>query len=268
MSTTWRNGRADGPKRRSLTMVAEMTSMRRFSDIYPSIRARCDKYWHASKWYNLETVTPDLAKLWVQQMSIWTRTAFKIRGHVYANCPHPELRLKMLEIVGEEDVVDPRCGMNHRQLLATSFGKATGQTLEDLRQAKPLATTLITFEIFYGIANRSWEEGIAVASGQERVLRDSGFFRHEYHRLKRDLGWTEQDLAWFSGHDEADEDHGAIVELLDTYITDDRAWDRVEEAIIEAQLAWLYMFDGVVDAYPMGISPVSGASCKGLSFMY
>jgi pyrroloquinoline quinone (PQQ) biosynthesis protein C len=213
-------------------------------------------------------MTPDLAKLWVQQMSLWTRSIFKMRGHVYANCPHPKIRRKLLEVVTEEDVVDPRVGMNHRQLLATSLGRASGQTLQDLETVRPLPTTLVTVNLFFGIAKRSWEEGMAVASGHERVVRDSGFFSFEANRLKRDLGWADADVAWFTGHDVADEEHGKVVELLDDYVTDEESWDRVEEAIIEAHLAFLILLDGVVDAHEQDIRTVRGASCKGLSLVF
>jgi pyrroloquinoline quinone (PQQ) biosynthesis protein C len=250
------------------TAEAATRSSRKFADVYVGIKERCLKYTAASKWQQLERMTPGLAKLWVQQMSLWTRTTFKMRGHVYANCPHPRLRQKLLEVVSEEDIVDPRVGMNHRQLLVTSLGRATGQTLEQLAHARPLATTLVTLDTFFAIANRSWEEGIAVASGHERVLRDAGWFGFEANRLKRDLGWSDADVAWFTGHDVADEEHGAIIELLDDYVSDERTWDRVEEAVIEAQLAWLLLLDGVVDAHTHAIAPVSGASCKGLSFVF
>ncbi len=250
--------------------VSMMTSpkLRKFADVYPAIKERFDHYMASSKWICLPKMTPELAALWVEQMSLWTRTVFKIRGHVYSNCPHPKLRLAMLEVLSEEDVEDPRVGMNHRQLLATSLGRAAGRTLDELKKAEPLATTLITFDLLYGIANRSWEEGIAVASGLERVVRDSGFFRFEHDRLKRDLGWSDADVAWFAGHDVADEDHGSIIESLDDYITEDRTWDLVEEAVVEAGIAWWILFDGVVDAHRHGIKPVRGRSCKGLSFEF
>jgi pyrroloquinoline quinone (PQQ) biosynthesis protein C len=243
-------------------------SVRRFADVFPAVKETCMKYTAASKWYNLEKLEPDLVKLWIQQLSIWTRSAFKVRGHVYANCPHPELRMAMLEVVGEEDVIDPRVGMNHRQLLATSLGKASGQSIGDLEKVKPLATTLVTFDILYGIANRSWEEGIALASGLERFLQESGYFLYEAKRLQRDLGWSDQEVAWFSGHAEADEEHGQVIELLDKYITDDRKWDAVSEAIIESVIAWWILFDGVLDAYRQGIRPVEGVTCKGFSSVF
>lgn len=249
-------------------MPRTSATTRRFADVYEGIKERCIKYSNASKWYAVDPMTPELAKLWVQQMSIWTRTIFKMRGHVYANCPHPALRLKMLEIVSEEDVVDPRVGMNHRQLLVSSFGKATGQTLAELEGARPLATSLITFDTFFAIANRSWEEGVAIASGHERVLRDCNWFKFEADRFRRDLGWSEEDLAWLTGHDVADEEHGSVVEMLDDYVTDDATWDRVEEAIVEAQLAFLIFLDGCVDAWRHGIRPVKGASCKTISFHF
>jgi pyrroloquinoline quinone (PQQ) biosynthesis protein C len=239
--------------------------LRRFAEVFPPIKERCLRYMAASKWYNLEKLEPNLVKLWIQQMSLWTRSAFKLRGHVYANCPHPELRIKLLEVVREEDVVDPRVGMNHRQLLVSSLGRASGQALADLEKVRPLPTTLVTFDILYGIANRSWEEGIALASGNERVLQESGYFRFEANRLKRDLGWSSDDVAWFTGHDVADEEHGSVIELLDNYIDDDRTWDRVGEAIVESLIAWWLLFDGVVDAYRQRIEPVEGISCKGLS---
>ncbi len=241
---------------------------RKFDDVYPAIKDRFCKYMEASKWCNVEKLTPELVALWVQQMSLWTRSAFKIRGHVYALCPHPELRNAMLEILTEEDLEDPRVGMNHRELLATSLGRASGQSLEDLKRVKPLPTTLVTFDILYGIANRSWIEGIAVGSGLERVLQDSGYFGFEQRRLQRDLGWSDDDVKWFSGHDEADEEHGAVVNLLDDYLQDEAEWQLVEEAIVESGIAWWILFDGIVDAHQQGIAPVEGRSCRGLSFQF
>ena len=174
----------------------------------------------------------------------------------------------MLEVLAEEDVEDPRIGMNHRTLLATSLGRATGQTIDDLKKVKPLPTTLVTFDILFGIANRSWEEGIGFASGHERMLRDGGYFRFEKERLQRDLKWSDEEVAWFTAHDVADEEHGAIIELLDKYIEDDRTWDLVEEAAVESSIAWWILFDGVVDAYRQRIEPVTGRSCKGLSLLF
>jgi hypothetical protein len=75
-------------------------------------------------------------------------------------------------------------------------------------------------------------------------------------------------VGWFTGHDVADEEHGAIIELLDKYIDDDRTWDLVEEAVAESSIAWWILFDGVVDAHRQGIRPVSGATCKGLSLIF
>ena len=174
----------------------------------------------------------------------------------------------MLEVLAEEDVEDPRVGMNHRALLITTMGRATGQTLDDLKKVKPLATTLVTFDILFGIANRSWEEGLGLASGLERMLRDGGYFRFEKERLQRDLNWSDEEVGWFSGHDVADEEHGSIIELLDRYIDDDRTWDLVEEAVAESSIAWWILFDGVVDACRQKIEPVRGRSCKGLSLLF
>ena len=247
---------------------ASRRRVRKCKDVYPAIRERCVQYTNASKWQKLENMTPGIAKLWVQQMSIWTRSIFKMRGHAYANCPHPLLRRKLLEVVQEEDIVDPRVGMNHRQMLARSFGEATGQSLKDLEKVRPLATTQITIDLFHGIADKSWMEGFAISSGHERILKDTGFFKVELKRFSRDLGWNKKQLAWFTGHDAADEDHGALVNLLDKFIVEDAHWELVAEAIVQSQLAWLILLDGVVDAHAQGIKPMSGASCRGLSFYF
>lgn len=238
------------------------------ADVLPGLLEECIKYMHASKWYNLEKLDIDLVRFWVPQLSLWTRSAFKTRGHVYANCPHPNFRMALLEIVGEEDVVDPRVGMNHRQLMATTMGKACGMSLEDLEKARPLPTTLITFDILYALADRSWIEGIAMNSGIERIIQESGYFGYEARRLQRDLGWSDEAIGWFSGHDEADEEHGKLIEMLDDYVTDDDTWDRIRETILEGWIAWWLMFDGVLDAYNHDIKTVRGLSCKGLSTIF
>jgi pyrroloquinoline quinone (PQQ) biosynthesis protein C len=242
--------------------------VRKFADVYPGILEECIKYMHSTRWYNLEKFEPDLVKLWVTQLSLWTRSAFKSRGHVYANCPHPELRMALLEVVGEEDVVDPRIGMNHRQLLVTSLGAASGQTLAELEAAQPLITTLTTFNLLFGIANRSWVEGMAMASGMERVMQESGYFLHDARRLQRDLNWSDKEVAWFVDHGVADVEHGAVIEKLDKYIVDDQDWDRVGEAIMESWVAWWVMLDGIYAAYTHDIKPVKGLTCKGLSTVF
>ncbi|HSV83346.1 MAG TPA: iron-containing redox enzyme family protein [Ramlibacter sp.] len=237
-------------------------------DILPGLIEECTKYMHASKWYNLEKLEPGLVKLWIEQLSLWTRSAFKVRGHVYAHCPHPEIRLALLDVVGEEDVEDPRIGMNHRQLLVTSLGKASGWTLQELENAKPLPALLVTFEILFAVCKRTWIEGIALTAGMERMLQECGYFKLDARRLMRDAGWSEKDVAWFSGHDEADEEHGALIELLDKYITDDAQWELVREAVLEGWMAWWIMLDGVADAYKHGIKPVEGLSSPALSKVF
>ena len=176
--------------------------------------------------------------------------------------------MAMLDVVGEEDVVDPRIGMNHRQLLATTLGKATGQSLSDLEKAEPLATTLVCFDILFGIGNRTWQEGIALASGMERVMQESGYFLFDARRLQRDLGWSDKDVGWFTDHAVADVEHGAVIELLDKYITDDKTWELVREAITEAWIAWFVMLDGILAAHKFGIKTVQGDSCKALSKIF
>ncbi len=242
--------------------------MRKFSDIYPAALERSNKYVHASKWYNLDRLTPEIARTFVEQLSIWSRSLFKMRGHAYALCPHPELRRVLLDIVQEEDIVDPRVGMNHRQLVAQSLAQGAGLTMSDLEAARPLATTMVTIDTFFAIANRSWEEGVAIGSGHERLIRDAGWFGFEVNRLKGDLGWSDEQVAWFAAHDEADEEHGQLIEMLDDYIDNDAAWDRVEEAIVESQIAFMLMLDGIADAAIHEIAPMKGASCRGLSFVF
>lgn len=237
-------------------------------DLLPDLLDECTKYMQESRWYNLEKLDLDLVRFWVPQLSLWTRTTFKMRGLVYAMCPYPDVRMAMLEVVGEEDIVDPRVGMNHRQLMATSLGEACGYTLEDLSNAKPLITTLVTFDILYGITARSWEEGLALTSGLERMLQQNGVFRREAQRLQRDLGWTDAQVAWFTGHDVADEDHGKVVEMLDRYITDEKTWECVRESILEGWVAWWNLYDGVLIAHRQNLKPVTGVSCRGLSTIF
>lgn len=242
--------------------------MKSFAEMYASALDRSNKYFYASKWHNLDKMTPEIARAFVEQLSIWSRSLFKMRGHAYALCPYPGLRRVLLEIVQEEDVVDPRVGMNHRQLVARSLARGAGLTLADLEDARPLATTMVTIDTFFGIASRSWEEGIAIGSGHERLVRDADWFGLEAKRLKKDLGWTDEQVAWFAAHDVADEEHGKLIEMLDDYINDNSAWDRVEEAIVEAQVAFMLMLDGIVDAVRYEIAPMRGASCRGLSLVF
>lgn len=243
-------------------------AVRKFADWFPGVLAECEKISKASRWYNLEKMTPELAKIFVQQLSLWTRSAFKVRGHVIAICPHADLRLTLMEVMGEEDVEDPRIGMNHRQLMAKSLGQASGQSIADLEKVQPLPTTLLTFDTLFNIATRSWVEGVAFTSGTERVMRETGYFRLDAHRFQRDLGWSDEALAWFTDHDVADEEHGALIEQLDKYITDDTDWDRAEEALLQSWTAWWIMLDGCLTAHEQGLKPVKGLTCKALSYYY
>jgi pyrroloquinoline quinone (PQQ) biosynthesis protein C len=102
----------------------------------------------------------------------------------------------------------------------------------------------------------------------ERMLQECGYFKLDARRLMRDLGWSEKDVEWFSGHDEADEEHGALVELLDKYITDDSQWQLVRETILESWIAWWIMLDGIADAYKYKIQPVEGRTSIALSTVF
>lgn len=82
------------------------------------------------------------------------------------------------------------------------------------------------------------------------------------------MGWSNKDVAGFACHDVAEEEHGSIIEQLDEFVTDDRTWDRIEEAVVEAGIAWWILFDGVVDAQRQRVEPVEGRICKGLSLEF
>ena len=59
-----------------------------------------------------------------------------------------------------------------------------------------------------------------------------------------------------------------FADLYPAFITDDRHWNLVEEAVVESQIAFLLMLDGVVDAFNQNIAPVSGDSSRGLSLHF
>jgi len=69
--------------------IAPKGSVRKFKEVFPGILEECIKIMQASKWYQLEKLDPELAKICISQLSLWTRSTFKVRGHVYANCPYP-----------------------------------------------------------------------------------------------------------------------------------------------------------------------------------
>ena len=129
-------------------------------------------------------LTKEAARVLVQQWSNFTRHSRQCWAHVVGNCPHVEVRKFIVtENLYEEEAQE---GHSHFEILAR-MGMALGLTRDEIVNAKPLPTTVVTMRCWEALTkDRTWYEGLAAKSVLERTnAPHCGNFSHH-----QDEHWT------------------------------------------------------------------------------
>ena len=169
-----------------------------------------------------EPMTKGRARMFVYQHRLNTRQRNSVlKLKVAANCPDWDTRLRIIEACTQEVIADHEHGHGkaHWQILE-ELGQHIGMSLDDIRAAKPIASTEIAWAAWEGLmASRHWLEGIVANTCAERanvpgygegLIREKGWFGLERRRWGELFKLTNEQLDFFELHEEADIEHSNL----------------------------------------------------------
>jgi pyrroloquinoline quinone (PQQ) biosynthesis protein C len=208
-----------------------------------------------------EPMTPGRARMFVMQHRQNTRhrnSVLKLK--VATNCPDWETRLAIIGACTQEVIADYEHGHGkaHWQILE-ELGTHIGMSLEEIRKAAPIDTTLVAWAAWEGLmANRHWLEGIVANTCAERtnvpgygdgLMREKGWFGLERKRWGTLFGLNEEQLDFFELHEEADIEHSDMGwQAIAKFSRDLNMEDSVVEACRKNLLVWELYLNGIAAA--------------------
>src|SRR5579871_5252181 len=208
--------------------------------------------------YFKEPMTRGRAKMFVMQHRQNTRhrnSVLKLK--VATNCPDWETRLNIIGACTQEVIADHEHGHGkaHWQILE-ELGTYIGMSLEEIRAAKLLDTTLIAWAAWEGMmANRHWLEGIVANTCAERanvpgygsgIMREHGWFGLERARWAALFGLSDEQLDFFELHEQADIAHSDMGwQAIARFARELSMEDAVVEACRRNLLVWELYLNGI-----------------------
>ena len=212
-------------------------------DVIARLDAVVDAFAHRTRFFH-EPFSQARAWMFVRQHRLNTRQRNSVlKLKVATNTPDWNLRLDIIGACAEEIIADHEFfgGKAHWQVLQ-ELGERIGMAADDIEASEPLHTTKVAWFAWEGLmANRHWLEGLIANTCAERanvpgygppgIMREHGWFALERDRWQKLFGLADDDLVFFSKHEEADIIHS------------DMGWRTVAE-----QAAALHMEDTVVRA--------------------
>ncbi len=185
---------------------------------------------------------------WVQEHYHFTKDIAWLLGPMLTDNPYPDVREMFRQNIAEE--MDPRDP--HIEILLR-FGRACGLDPAQIKRAKPLPTTQALLDwIFILTRHRSMVEAIAGLNiGLES--QPPQLYGGIIPTLRNVYRFTEEEIAYFPVHTEADMEHGdRAYRLVEKYTRGEEMKARVIMAAREgAEKRWLYI-DGIYLHYVQG----------------
>lgn len=246
---------------------------RNADDVIARLDAVVDDFAHRTRFFH-EPLTESRARMFAKQHRLNTRQRNSVlKLKVATNTPDWDLKLDIIGACAEEIIADNEFfdGKAHWQVLQ-ELGAKIGIPVEEIGAAEPLPTTKVAWFAWEGLmANRHWLEGLIANTcaeranvpgyGPEGVMRDHGWFAMERARWQKLFGLADEDLVFFSKHEEADIIHSD----MGWRTVADRANElHMEDAVVKAcyenLLVWEIYLNGIgdgADALDRG-EPVAG----------
>lgn len=217
--------------------------------------SRRTRYFH-------EPFTESRARMFAKQHRLNTRQRNSVlKLKVATNIPQWNLRLDVIGACAEEIISDPEFfeGKAHWQVLQ-ELGEKIGMPADEIESAEPLPTTKVAWYAWDGLmANRHWLEGLIAITcaeranvpgyGPEGIMREHGWFAMERERWQNLFDLADDDLVFFSKHEEADIIHSergwrTVAERAQEL----RMEDAVVKACYENLLVWEIYLNGIGDS--------------------
>ena len=179
----------------------------------------------AQDFYSLK-VTPERAKLYMLQLSIYIRNRRNYWPQVAANCPEMKVKQRILAHEYEELVEDEYSAVGHLDLVFRQAHEL-GLSVEEVLNAEPIPSTRAAVYAWWWLArNRPWQEALAASTTAEwfnddRLLEEygGGNCSSLFRNWTRDLGFRPEQMPNFTAHSKADEKHSDMfLDILEAFV--------------------------------------------------
>jgi pyrroloquinoline quinone (PQQ) biosynthesis protein C len=181
------------------------------------------------------------AKLYMTQLSLYVQSRRSYWLQIGANCPHMDVKKRILEHEYEEAIKDEHSPTGHLDLVVRQ-GAVFGLSAEQILNPEPIPSSRAAFYAWGWIArHKPWTEAIAASTSSEgmnddRLLRDLG--GGSTTRLAKmwahDLDLRPEQMPHFTSHSKADEKHSDMfTDMLEQYVRpedEDKCLGAVKES--------------------------------------
>ena len=188
---------------------------------------------------------PEL-QTWATQFFLQVREFPRAVSALHASCPFATERAKLAESLYEEETGRVSgCDLPHPELFLR-FTDALRLDRPAVVDAEPLPATLALIDWFErSTKQRSYLEGAAAITlaAEGQVPGHFGVFARA---LRKHYGLSEEQVAFWDVHEEADRDHSDIGNsIVIEHAVTEREQATVREALTHSLDMWWWFFDGV-----------------------
>ena len=183
----------------------------------------------------------------VKQVGIIPLHNHNYHGRLYVICPDPAWRVRIAEVCYEEGTGRLYAdGVSHHELYV-KFAAALGISREELYATRYCSGAVAFKAYFSQICEKNFLEGVSAHMlAAEAPVPAHGSKRAD--ALRNHYGLTDDDVAFFSVHEVADDDHSGIGrELLSEFAHTEEDFQRVLRTVAECLDMMKLMYDSVYD---------------------
>jgi pyrroloquinoline quinone (PQQ) biosynthesis protein C len=185
---------------------------------------------------------------WAKQMYIMLNHTGRSNGFIYANCPDPELRAHLADVIADEEL-STQCGSDSHLNLHAKFCRALGISDEELRRERPVAPLKTGLEWLMD-TRKNKPSALALATSIEepattlwQVFADC--FRDHY-------GLNDDAVEMWTVHAEGDKEHGNLGKtLMLSYATTEERQREILAMVDAGSKNFWGIFDGAFRAHEL-----------------
>ena len=194
-----------------------------------------NRFWEQPMWRGLieGTLSLPMVKEFARQHGIIPLHNHNYHGRLYVQCPDPKWREMIAEVVYEEGTGRLYAdGVPHNELYYR-FGEGLGISREEMKNASYCPGAVAFKAYFAGMCGKTFLEGVSahMLAGE---AQGPGYFTGIAEHLKERFGLNDEQVAFWTVHDVADEDHSGIGrQLLEEFARDEADFRLVLRVVRE-----------------------------------
>jgi pyrroloquinoline-quinone synthase len=194
-----------------------------------------NKFWEQPMWQGLiqGTLPLPMLKEFARQHGIIPLHNHNYHGRLYVHCPDPKWREMIAEVVYEEGTGRLYAnGVAHNELYY-NFGEGLSIDREEMKNVRYCPGAIAFKAYFSSMCEKTFLEGVSshMLAGE---AQGPGYFGSIAQHLKDKFGLNDEQVAFWTVHDVADEDHSGIGrELLDEFAHDEADFQLVLKVVRE-----------------------------------